>query len=68
MPPSQHDGHMPTGPVPTPSSADTTRKEAEAELEALCAAYEAQALREEGECLTGCDSPDGPLSPTGCRW
>ena len=68
MPPSEDDGHMQTVPVATPSSADTTPEETEAELEALCAAYEAQALREEGECRNGCDSPDGPLSPTGCRW
>ena len=68
MPPSQNDGRSHNAPVANPSSADTTPEEAEAELEALCAAYEAQALREEGECRNGCDSPDGPLSPTGCRW
>ena len=68
MPPSEDDGRSHNAPVATPSSADTTPEEAEAEMEALCAAYEARALREEGECLAGCDSPDGPLSPTGCHW
>ena len=65
---SQDDGRSCHESVATPSSADTTPEEAEAEMEALCATYEAQARREEGECRNGCDHPDGPLSPTGCRW
>ena len=68
MPPSQDAGRNRNAPVSTPSSADTMPEEAEAEMEALCAAYEAHALMDEGECRNGCDSPDGPLSPTGCRW
>ena len=68
MHPSHNNGRTRNALRATPSSADTMSGEAEAELEALCAAYEAQALREEGECRNGCDSPDGPLSPTGCRW
>lgn len=65
---SKDDGRSCHAPVVTPSSADTTHEEAEAEMEALCATYEAQALLEEGECLAGCDHSDGSLSPTGCRW
>ena len=68
MPPSEDDGRSHNAPGATPSSADTTPKEAEAEQEALCAAYEAQALLEEGECRNGCDHSDGSLSPTGCHW
>ena len=68
MPPSHEDGRSRHAPGATPSSADTTPQETEAEMDALCAAYEAHTLREEGECRNGCDHPDGPLSPTGCRW
>lgn len=68
MRPSQDDGRSHNAPVVPPSSADTMPEEAEAEMDALCAAYEAQALREEGECCNGCDCPEGALLPTGCRW
>ena len=68
MHPSHNDGHRQTTPALMPSSADTTPEEAEAELHALCAAYEAQALLEASECRSGCDHSDAALSPTGCRW
>lgn len=68
MRPAASDGRDPIAPAATPSPAHTTPEETEAELDALCAAYEAQALREDGECLAGCDWPEDPLSPTGCRW
>ena len=56
-------------PAALPSTADTTPAEVEAEMAALCAAYEAQQrLYGDGECLAGCDTSDGPLSPTGCPW
>ena len=69
MTPSKDEEHVRSMPAVTPSTADTTHEEAEAEMAALCAAYEAQQrLDGDGECLAGCDSPDGPLSPTGCPW
>lgn len=49
--------------LPMPGDEDADR---DAEM---CARYEEEErLRAGAECEMGCDWPEGPLAPDGCRW
>ncbi len=57
---------LPPPPRTRPPLATST---ASGDEEDLYARFEAeQAMREAAECAMGCDYPEGPLSPSGCRW
>jgi hypothetical protein len=54
---------------PLPPTGKIAAGAADPDDAAWDAYYEAHmAMLDDGETATGCDWPDGPLSPTGCVW